>query len=304
MAAIGTRQDVAAGDLAESARLRARRRQRKAMLAVLRQVLLIALVIPGALLFLTPWAWMISTAGKETAYIWRMPPVWIPPVFHWDNFIKAWQMGDFAIYYRNTAFICLLNVVGVIASSSLAAYAFARLRYPGRNALFLIVLSTMMLPGQVTMIPLYVFFSKLGWVNTLKPLTIPYFFGDAFSIFLLRQFFLTISQEMDDAARIDGCSRIGVFLRILVPLTRPALAVVGIFTLTWAWNDFMGPLIYLNSPRLFTITLGLRRFVGRTSTDIQFLMAMTAVSTIVPIVAFFTTQRYFIQGIVITGIKG
>jgi multiple sugar transport system permease protein len=304
MAAIGTRQDLAAGDLAERARLRLRRRQRKAVLAVLKQALLIALVIPGAMLFLTPWAWMISTAGKETAYIWRMPPVWIPPVFHWDNFIKAWQMGDFGVYYRNTAFICLLNVVGVIASSSLAAYAFARLRYPGRNALFLIVLSTMMLPGQVTMIPLYVFFSKLGWVNTLKPLTIPYFFGDAFSIFLLRQFFLTISQEMDDAARIDGCSRIGVFLRILVPLTRPALAVVGIFTLTWAWNDFMGPLIYLNSPRLFTITLGLRRFVGRTSTDIQFLMAMTAVSTIVPIIAFFTTQRYFIQGIVITGIKG
>ena len=280
------------------------RRRRQAALAVLKQVVLIALVIPGALLFLTPWAWMISTAGKETAYIWRMPPVWIPPVFHWDNFIKAWQMGDFAIYYRNTAFICLLNVAGVIVSSSLAAYAFARLSFPGRNALFLIVLSTMMLPGQVTLIPLYVFFSKLGWVNTLKPLTIPYFFGDAFSIFLLRQFFLTISREMDDAARIDGCSRIGVFLRILVPLTSPALAVVGIFTLTWAWNDFMGPLIYLNSPRLFTITLGLRRFVGRTSTDLQYLMAMTAVSTLVPIVAFFAAQRYFIQGIVITGIKG
>ncbi|MHB0878664.1 MAG: carbohydrate ABC transporter permease [Anaerolineae bacterium] len=304
MAVTDAGQQQAATDAPGSTRLWAARKQRKAVLAVLRQVLLIALVIPGALLFLTPWAWMISTAGKETAYIWRMPPVWIPPVFHWENFIEAWRMGDFAIYYRNTAFICLLDVVGVIVSSSLAAYAFARLRFPGRNALFVIVLSTMMLPGQVTMIPLYVFFSKLGWVNTLKPLTIPYFFGDAFSIFLLRQFFLTISREMDDAARIDGCSRIGVFMRILVPLTRPALAVVGIFTLTWAWNDFMGPLIYLNSPRLFTITLGLRRFVGRTSTDIQYLMAMTAVSTMVPIIMFFATQRYFIQGIVITGIKG
>jgi len=141
-------------------------------------------------------------------------------------------------------------------------------------------------------------------VNSLRPLIIPPFFGDAFSIFLLRQFFLTISRELDDAARIDGCSRIGTFFRILLPLTRPALGVVAIFTLTYAWNDFMGPLIYLNSPKWFTITLGLRRFVGKTSMDVQYLMAMTLVSTIVPIIAFFTTQRYFIQGIVITGVKG
>jgi len=277
---------------------------RRRIRAVLKQVPLIALALPGAALFLTPWFWMVTTAGKETALIWHMPPIWIPPVYHLDNFIKAWQMGDFAIYYRNTAIICVLNVIGVTVSSALAAYPFARIRFPGRSVLFVIVLSTMMLPGQVTMIPLYVIFSKLGWVNTLRPLIVPYFFGDAFSIFLLRQFFMTISRELDDAARIDGCSRIGVFVRILAPLTRPALAVVAIFTLTWAWNDFMGPLIYLNSPKWFTITLGLRRFVGKTRMDIQFLMAMTAVSTMVPIVLFFTTQRYFIQGIVLTGVKG
>jgi len=283
---------------------RSRSKRVKATRAVLKQVLLIALAIPGAALFLTPWFWMVSTAGKDTALIWHMPPVWIPPVYHWDNYIKAFRMGEFAMYYRNTAIICVLNVIGVVASSSLAAFPFARIRFPGRNALFLVVLSTMMLPGQVTMIPLYVIFSKLGWVNSLRPLIIPPFFGDAFSIFLLRQFFLTISRELDDAARIDGCSRIGTFFRILLPLTRPALGVVAIFTLTYAWNDFMGPLIYLNSPKWFTITLGLRRFVGKTSMDVQYLMAMTLVSTIVPIIAFFTTQRYFIQGIVITGVKG
>ena len=281
-----------------------RRREARTWKSVLRQVLLIALAIPGAALFLTPWAWMLSTALKGTEYIWRMPPVWIPPQLHWENYIEAWRMGDFGTYFRNTTFICALNIAGVVASSSLAAYAFSRIRFPGRDALFLIVLSTMMLPGQITMIPLYIVFSKLGWVNSFRPLVVPPFFGDAFSIFLLRQFFLSISREMDDAARIDGCSRIGVFFRILAPLSRPALGVVAIFTLTWAWNDFMGPLIYINSPRLFTITLGLRRFSGRTSTEIQYLMAMTAVSTIVPIVGFFLAQRYFIQGIVITGIKG
>ncbi len=272
--------------------------------AVLRQVLLLALVTPVAVLFLMPWAWMLSTAGKATDLIWRMPPVWIPPTYHLEYFVKAWQMGDFAVYYRNTALICALGVIGVVSSSTLAAYAFARISFPGRDVLFIIVLSTMMLPMQVTMIPLYIIFSKLGWVNSFRPLIVPLFFGDAFSIFLLRQFFMTISRELDDAALIDGCSRFGVLFRILIPLARPALAVVAIFTFTWAWNDYMGPLIYLNSPSLFTITLGLTRFMGRTRVDIQYLMAMTAVSTLGPVITFFATQRYFIQGIVITGLKG
>ena len=142
------------------------------------------------------------------------------------------------------------------------------------------------------------------WINTFKPLIVPLFFGDAFSTFLLRQFFLTISRELDDAALIDGCRRLGVLFRILLPLTRPALAVVAIFNFTWAWNEFFTPLIYLNSPKLFPITLGLHRFIGRAQIDIQFLMAMTIVSTLIPIAIFFLTQRYFIQGIVITGIKG
>lgn len=271
---------------------------------VLRQIGLIALVLPGALLFLTPWLWMILTAGKEAKLIWKIPPVWIPPVYRWQNFIEAWQKGAFATFSMNTALISVLNVIAVVLSCSIAAYAFARINFPGRNALFLLVLSTMMLPAQVTLIPLFMIFSKLGWVNTFKPLVVPLFFGDAFSIFLLRQFLMTIPRELDEAALIDGCSRIGVFFRILVPQIMSALIVVAIYQFTFSWNDFFGPLIYLNSPEFFTITLGLTRFMGRTQTDIQYLMAMTVVSTLVPILIFFFTQRTFLQGIVISGVKG
>lgn len=269
-----------------------------------RQVVMILLILPGALLFMTPWVWMILTAGKQTADIWKIPPVWIPSVYQWQNFIAGWQKGNFATFYLNTTFISLLNVVAVVASCSLAAYAFARITFPGRNTLFLLVLSTMMLPAQVTLIPLFMIFAKLGWVNTFRPLVVPLFFGDAFSIFLLRQFLLSIPRDYDEAALIDGCSRIGVFFRILLPQIRAALIVVAIYQFTYSWNDFFGPLIYLNSPSLFTITLGLTRFMGRTQTDIQYLMAMTVVSTLVPIVIFFVTQRIFLQGIVITGVKG
>ncbi len=268
------------------------------------QIVLILVILPGALLFMTPWIWMILTAGKQTAEIWKIPPVWIPSVYQWQNFITGWQKGNFARFFLNTALIALLNVVAVVASSSLAAYAFARISFPWRNTLFLIVLSTMMLPVQVTLIPLYVIFAKLDWVDTFRPLVVPLFFGDAFSIFLLRQFLLSIPRDYDEAALIDGCSRIGVFFRILLPQITPVLVVVAIYQFTWSWNDFFGPLIYLNSPTLFTVTLGLTRFMGRTQTDIQLLMAMTVVSTLCPIIIFFGTQRIFLQGIVITGVKG
>ncbi|MFN8446601.1 MAG: carbohydrate ABC transporter permease [Caldilineaceae bacterium] len=269
-----------------------------------RQFGLILLVLPGAILFLIPWAWMLLTAGKDARTIWQVPPVWIPEVYRWQNFIEAWNKGNFANFFGNTSLITLLNVVAVLFSCSIAAYAFARIDFPGRAFLFALVLATMMLPGQVTLIPLFMIFAKLGWVNTYKPLIVPLFFGDAFSIFLLRQFMLTIPREYDEAALIDGCSRIGVFFRILLPQLLAPLLVVAIYQFTWSWNDFFGPLIYLNSPDLFTVTLGLTRFVGRTQTDVQYLMAMTAVSTLVPIAIFFVTQRIFLQGIVISGVKG
>jgi ABC-type glycerol-3-phosphate transport system permease component len=213
-------------------------------------------------------------------------------------------MGSFGAYYRNTAIITAANVVGYTVSSTIAAYAFARLRWKGRGTVFMVVLATMMLPAQVTLIPLYIIFSQLRWTNSLRPLIVPALFGDAFSIFLLRQFFMTIPRDLDEAALIDGASHFGVLFRILLPMIRPAIAVVAIMTFTWSWNMYMGPLIYLSTPELFPIVLGLQRFVGRARTNIQYLMAMTAVSTLVPVTVFFATQRYFIQGVVITGVKG
>ena len=277
---------------------------RKRIRAVLRQPVLVALVLPLAVLFLMPWAWMLSTAGKNMAEIFTVPPIWIPESYRWENFALAWSMGSFGAYYRNTAIITAANVIGYTISSTIAAYAFARLRWKGRGTVFLVVLATMMLPSQVTLIPLYIIFSKLRWTNSLRPLIVPALFGDAFSIFLLRQFFMTIPRDMDEAALIDGCSHFGVLFRILLPMIRPAVAVVAIMTFTWSWNMYMGPLIYLSTPELFPIVLGLQRFVGRARTNIQFLMAMTAVSTLVPVTLFFATQRYFIQGVVITGVKG
>jgi len=230
--------------------------------------------------------------------------VWIPPDYEWRNFIDSWNQLPFPTFYKNTLTITVLTVLGVLISSSLAAFAFARLRFPGRQLLFIIVLTTMMLPWHVTIIPQYIFYTKLHWVNTLKPLWVQWWFGDAFSIFLLRQFFMTVPLDMDDAALIDGCSRFGTFWRILLPLSKPALAVVAIFQFTWSWNNFMSPLIYLNSIKLFPVSLGLRLFQERSGTNIQYMMAQTVVYLIPVLLLFFIAQKRFIQGIVISGVKG
>jgi multiple sugar transport system permease protein len=271
---------------------------------LLQKAILFLIAAAGSMVFLIPFAWMFSTAGKPGDLVWQIPPVWIPPHYNWQNFIDSWAMLPFATFYMNTLKITLLTVAGVLVSSSLAGFAFARLRFPGRNMLFLIVLSTMMLPFHVTIIPQYMLFAKMGWVNTLKPLWVQWWFGDAFSIFLLRQFFMTIPFELDDAARIDGCSRFGVFLRIILPLAAPALAVVAIFEFTWSWNNFFSPLIYLNSIELFPVALGLRQFIQRAGNDLQFMMAQTVIFVIPVLVLFFFAQMKFIQGIVVTGVKG
>jgi ABC-type glycerol-3-phosphate transport system permease component len=258
----------------------------------------------GSILFLIPFAWMVSTAGKPGDLIWKVPPVWFPPAYDWVNFIDSWRQLPFDRFYLNTLKITGLTVIGVVISSSLAGFAFARLRFPGRNLLFIIVLSTMMLPYHVTIIPQYMLFAKLGWVNTHAPLWVPWWFGDAFSIFLLRQFFMTIPLELDDAARIDGCSRFGVFLRIILPLSVPVLAVVAIFEFTWSWNNFFSPLIYLNSIKLFPVALGLHQFIQKAGTNLQYMMAQTVVFVIPVLVVFFIAQSRFVQGIVVTGVKG
>ena len=262
------------------------------------------LVVAGAFFFMLPFAWMVSTSLKQGAYVFRMPPVWIPPKFLWSNYIIPWTMENFSIFYRNTAIICTCCVVGTMCSSTLVAYAFARLRFPGRGIIFLTVLASLMLPGQVTLIPTYVLFSRLKWVDTWFPLIVPTSLGSSFHIFLLRQYFMTISRELDDAAKIDGCSLLGIFFRIILPLSRPVLGVVGIFELMYWWNEFFTPLIYLNRPERMTISIGLRFFQDRDQGHLEWTMAMTVLSVIPMIIVFFVAQRRFIQGIVISGIKG
>lgn len=271
---------------------------------ILLRVLLLALVAAGAFLFLLPLAWMVSTAGKDPSLTWKVPPVWIPPDYKWQNFVESWNMLPFPRFYYNTITITLLSVAGVLVSSSLAAFAFARLKFPGRDVLFLLVLAVLMLPGQITMIPVYILYTKLGLVNTHPSLYLQSWLGDAFSIFMLRQFFMTIPLDLDDAARIDGASRFGVFLRIIVPLSKPALAVVAIFQFTFMWNNFFRPLIYINDLRLFPVALALRLFQDETRIDLQYMMAQTVVFVVPVLILFFVAQRFFIQGIVITGVKG
>jgi len=263
------------------------------------------LLIVSSIIILIPIFWMLSTALKEDSEVYLFPPEWIPQKMYPSNFIRALTFLPFGRYFINTSIITFLSVVGQLISSSLVAFGFARLKARGKDLLFLLVLSTMMIPSQITMIPIFVLFKLLNWVDTFKPLIIPNFFGGAFFIFLLRQFYMTIPIELDDAAKIDGCSYFGIYARIILPLTKPALATVAIFTFMWNWNDFMGPLIYLNSREKLTLSLALSRFTGMYGmTAWNLLMAASIVVALPCFILFFFAQKYFIQGIVITGLKG
>ncbi len=262
-------------------------------------------VAAGSVIFILPFVWMVSTSFKASEEVLRFPPIWIPETLRWENYIEPWARLPFSTYYKNTLTVVGFNVIGTILSSSLVAFGFARLRFRGRNILFLILLSTMMLPGQVTLVPTYYLFARLGWVNSLRPLIVPVFFGSAFNIFLLRQFAMTVPLELDDAAKIDGCGFLATYWRIVMPLMRPALGVIAIFQFTYDWNDFFSALIYLNSPKNFTIALGLRTLQSTILyVPMQQVMAMTLVTMIPVLAVFLIAQRKFIQGIVITGVKG
>ncbi len=254
--------------------------------------------------FLSPFALMVSTSLKPEDRIFTETIEWIPRPIRWHNYVEALQSFPFLLYLRNTLFVCALVVVGTVLSSALPAYGFARLRWKGRDVLFLIMLATIMLPAQVTMLPVFVLFRTIGWTGTYLPLVVPPFFGSAFAIFLLRQFFLTIPQELSDAARIDGCSEWRIFWQIIVPLSVPALATVALFAFIGAWTDFINPLVYLTDENTYTLAVGLQTFVGRHSSEWNLLMAAATVVTLPLMVVFFFTQKLFIEGITLTGIKG
>ncbi len=271
------------------------------------QVLATHLVLmTGAVIVFIPFAWMISTSLKPPHQIKVFPPIWIPNPIVWSNYVTAVTIFPipFWIFVYNSLYLSLLTTVGTVLSNAVVAFAFARLRFPGNHVLFLVVLSTMMLPGQVTMIPLFILFSKLGWVNTYKPLIVPAFFGSAYFIFLLRQFFATIPRELDDAARIDGCGVLGLLFRIMLPLAKPALGITAIFSFSWAWNDFLGPLIYLSKMETFPLAIALSYLRATYRVLWAELMVVSFIAMLPPVILFFIAQRSYIQGIVITGVKG
>ncbi len=260
-------------------------------------------------LLMMPFLWMLSSSVKEEWEIFRVPPTLLPTSIKLSNYPAALVSFPFFHALRNTLIITVSAVVGQILSASMAAFAFARLRFRFREPLFILVLATLMIPYHVTLVPVYMIFRTLGWLNTFLPLIVPNWLGGgAFNIFLLRQFFLTIPREMDDAARIDGCSSLRLYWNVILPMSVPALATVGIFGFLANWNDFFGPLIYLTDPALHTLAIALQFYRNPTNTtgsrSWSHLMAVSVVVMAPCLILFFSAQRTFIQGIVITGVKG
>jgi ABC-type glycerol-3-phosphate transport system permease component len=273
---------------------------------IITRVIIYTVIIVGAFVLMIPFFWMLSTSLKDEGAVWLFPPRWIPKPIVWENYKTAFTMWPFGLYLLNSVKLVVINITGILFSCSMVAFSFSRLRWPGRDFFFLLLISTMMIPGQVTMIPIFVLFRYFGWIDTFYPLTVPSFFGSPFFIFLLRQFFLTIPREMEEAAKIDGCSTFQIFSRILLPLSKPALGTVAIFTFMGVWNDFMGPLIYINSEsrRTATLALGFFRSAWYGGTHTAVLMASSMIVMLPCLLLFFFAQRYYIQGIVITGLKG
>ncbi len=262
-----------------------------------------AVLLGGVAVMFIPLAWMLSSSLKPVSELYLFPPKWIPNPVQWHNYVEAVTAIPFLRYLGNTVLVTGLAILGKVLSVSLVAFAFARLRWWGRDVMFLVMLSTLMLPPQVTLIPQFILFKKLGWIDTFLPLVVPDFFGGPFLTFLMRQFFMTIPRELDDAARIDGCSNFGVYWRIILPQSAPAIAAVIILVFNGTWNDFLTPLIYLQSREHFTLALGLRLFQGEASTSWHLLMAASLLTMLPVLIIFFAAQRYFIQGIVFTGVK-
>lgn len=275
-------------------------------LSLLGKILLYTLLVLFAIQFAAPFVWMISTAFKPLEETMALPPVWIPSEWKWENFSEAIDsMGNFWRYAANTLYVALLSVIGSVLSSALAAYGFSRIDWPGRDKVFYLCIATMMIPFPVIMVPTYALFRELEWIGTFKTLYVPFFLGNAFNIFLLRQFFLGIPKSITEAARIDGCSELRIFWQIILPLSKSALLVIALFTFMHSWNDFFAPFIFINDQENYTLALGLQAFQSRQGgTEWHYLMAASTLIILPLIVLFFFTQKTFIQGITATGAKG
>jgi multiple sugar transport system permease protein len=266
----------------------------------------VLLCVLGAVVLVPVW-WMVSTSLKPDSEIFTNPPTWFPTPVEWHNYGDAVSPAsgfNFLLYLKNTLTITIPAVTGMLLSSAVVAYSFARITWPGRDVLFALVLATMMVPDWVTLIPLYILFDKIGWIGTFLPLQVPAWTGDAFSIFLLRQFFRQLPQEMFDSAAIDGAGHVGMFGRLVLPLSKPALGVVVLFSFMGNWTDFINPLIYLSDPSMYTLMLGQYNFFGAHNTYWSQLMASNVMILAPLVILFFFTQRLFIQGVTFTGLRG
>jgi ABC-type glycerol-3-phosphate transport system permease component len=273
---------------------------------ILGRVALYLVVTLLSLTFALPLLWMLSTSLKTDPQVYRVPPIWIPNPMRFLNYADVWTRRPFGLWFVNTMRYCIPSTVGVLLSSVVVAYSFSRIRWWGRDVLFFLCIATMMIPFQVQMIPLYIIFRNLRWINSYKPLIVPTFFGNAYYIFLLRQFFLTIPQDLSDAARVDGCTEMGILLRVIIPLSKPVLAVVALFQFMGAWNNYLGPLIYINEEGLFPLSLGLQSMRSSFQEALvwPYLMAASTLIVAPMIITFFLTQRTFVEGITLTGVKG
>jgi multiple sugar transport system permease protein len=278
----------------------------------IRRTMLISLLVLGGFLMMVPFLWMISTSLKTRAEVFQVPPVLFPASPRWENYLDMWNALPFATFFLNSIKLATLNTVGQLISCSLAAYAFAALRFPFRGPLFGLLLVTLIIPAQVVLVPNFILYRLLpdpfsvsgNWIGTHEPLWVGAFLGGAFGTFLLRQFFLAIPGELADAARVDGANPWQIYRYIYMPLAKPALATLAIFTFMWSWNDFIDPIIYLRDLETFTLTAGLSLFQGQFVGKWPLLMAGALVSVIPMIVLFVIAQRHFVRGITMTGIKG
>lgn len=269
-----------------------------------RRLLRTVLMLGLATAFALPLYWTLVTALKARSELYTWPPVWWPAAPRWQNFAEAWAAQPFGRFLWNSVLVGALSTAGQMLSSALVAYGFARFDFRGRNALFMLMLASMMIPWDVTMIPLYMQFNALGWINTLKPLVVPNFFGAPFYIFLLRQFIMGIPRELDEAARMDGANAWQVFWRIHLPLMAPALVLVGSFQFLGSWNDYLGPLVFLNDESVYTLPLGLAQFRGLHANNLTAIAAMTVLLCLVPLALFFAAQRYIMEGATAGAVKG
>lgn len=269
------------------------------------KVIVYVLLLAGSILCLMPLLWMIRSSLMTNVEIFMIPIHWIPKKFRWENYQEVFTTLPFLTYYANSLKLVFFVVTGAVITSSLCAYGLSRVRWGGRNIVFACIMGSMMLPTAVTIIPTFLMFRKIGLTNSLIPLIIPAWLGGgAFYIFLLRQFFLSIPRDMDEAAYLDGATHLQIYAKIILPLTKPALVVVGMFAFMNTWNDFLGPLIYLNSDSKYTVALGLQLFIGSYRAEWQLMMAAACLVVIPAIVVFMLGQRYLIEGITMTGVKG